>query len=134
MDTDELERRVADAHRACTIGDLTTVTADLPVPAAPPTSATRQLRSVEARERIVGFVTPSLVCIAIWLATGTGGSFWPRWVLLFIGIAFVVSMLKTVLDVNAPNDSDLCVVECSGHAIGRADGLTARPDRRLGNT
>jgi hypothetical protein len=99
MDADELEQRVADAYRARTIGDLTDLTADLPVPAAPQAPATARLRSLEAREQIVGFLTPNLICIAIWLATGADGSFWPKWVLLFTGIAFAISMLKTALGV-----------------------------------
>jgi hypothetical protein len=55
MDTDELERRVADAHRACTIADLTTVTADLPAPAAPRTSATPTPTTSRANSSRGGF-------------------------------------------------------------------------------
>jgi hypothetical protein len=107
MDADELEQRVADAYRARTIGDLASLTADLPVPAPPPLPASRRLASVEMREKIVGFATPNLICIAIWLATGTDGGFWPKWVLLFTGIAFVLSTLKTVLDIDdEEEDSD----------------------------
>jgi hypothetical protein len=106
MDADELEQRVAEAYRARTIGDLTSLTADLPVPAARRVPARQRLGSVETRERIVGFLTPNLICIAIWLATGTDGSFWPKWVLLFTGIAFVLSMVKTALGVEEREDKD----------------------------
>jgi DUF1707 SHOCT-like domain len=100
MDADELEQRVADAYRARTIGDLTTVTADLPVPVPPRVPASQRLASADLGERLIGFITPNLICIAVWLATGTDGSFWPKWVLLITGIAFVLSMLKTVFDVD----------------------------------
>jgi DUF1707 SHOCT-like domain/2TM domain len=97
MDADELEQRVAEAYRARTIGDLTSLTADLPVPAPPKPPAQR---SKQTREALAGFITTNLICIAIWLATGTDGSFWPKWVLLFTGVAFVLSTLKTVFDVD----------------------------------
>jgi hypothetical protein len=106
MDADELEQRVAEAYRARTIGDLTSLTADLPVPAAQRVPARRRLASVETRERIVGFLTPNLICIAIWLATGADSSFWPKWVLLFTGLAFVLSMIKTALGVEEREDKD----------------------------
>lgn len=100
MDADELEQRVADAYSARTIGDLTSLTADLPVPVPPRVPAGQRLASVEMREKLVGFITPNLICIAIWAATGTDGSFWPKWILLFTGIAFVLSTLKTAFDVD----------------------------------
>jgi hypothetical protein len=99
LQPDELEQRVAEAYRARTVGDLAALTADLPVPAAPKPPAHQRFTSREMRERIAAFVTPNLICIAVWLATGTDGDFWPKWVLLVTGIALLGSLVRTALGV-----------------------------------
>jgi hypothetical protein len=104
LQPDELEQRVAAAYRARTVGDLAALTADLPVPAAPKPPARQRFASMELRERIAAFVTPNLVCIAIWLATGANGGFWPKWVLLFTGIALLGSLVRTALGVEERDD------------------------------
>jgi hypothetical protein len=104
LQPDELEQRVADAYRARTVGDLAALTADLPVPAAPKPPAHQRFTSLETRERIAAFVTPNLVCIAVWLATGSDGDFWPKWVLLFTGIALIGSLVRTALGVEEDDD------------------------------
>jgi hypothetical protein len=103
---DELEQRVAAVYGARTVGDLAALTADLPVPAAARPPARQRLTSLEMRERIAAFVTPNLVCIAIWLATGTSGDFWPKWVLLFTGIALLGSLVRTALGVEGDPDDE----------------------------
>jgi hypothetical protein len=100
LQPDELEQRVAAAYGARTVGDLAALTADLPVPAAPKPPAHQRFTSLEMRERIAAFVIPNLVCIAIWLAAGAEeDDFWPKWVLLFTGIALLASVVRTALGV-----------------------------------
>jgi hypothetical protein len=103
LQPDELEQRVAEAYRARTVGDLAALTADLPVPAAPQPPARQRLTSLEMRERIAAFVTPNLICIAVWLATGSDGDFWPKWVLLVTGVALLGSLVRTALGVEEPD-------------------------------
>ncbi len=99
LDTDELEDRVRDAYEARTQGDLAAVTADLPAPVAPPAPRTPVLRSERMRRRAAGFVTANAICIAVWAATGTDGSFWPGWVLLGTGIALIGPLVRAAFGV-----------------------------------
>jgi hypothetical protein len=96
LDPDELEERVTKALAARTQGELDQLTADLPAPHVP---APRPDRSLVLRGRAASFLTPNVVCIAIWAATGAG-SFWPGWVLLGTGIAFALFLIRFVLGVD----------------------------------
>jgi hypothetical protein len=104
LQPDELEQRVAAVYRARTVGDLAALTGDLPVPAMAKPPARERLTSLEMRERVAAFLVPNLVCIAIWLATGTDGDFWPNWVLLFTGIALLGTLVRTALGVYDPGE------------------------------
>src|SRR4051812_9740296 len=81
LDADELEQRVEAAYSARTVGDLAVLTQDLP--ARPPPDAPRETvwQSQEVRARLASFIVANTVCVAIWLATGADGSFWPIWVM-----------------------------------------------------
>jgi hypothetical protein len=104
LQPDELEQRVAAVYRARTVGDLAALTGDLPVPAMAKPPARERLTSLEMRERVAAFLVPNLVCIAIWLATGTNGDFWPKWVLLGTGIALLATLVRTALGVEERDD------------------------------
>jgi hypothetical protein len=95
LDSDELEERISRALEARTQGELDDLVRDLPTPHVP---APRPDRSRALRERTAAFLTPNVVCIAVWAATGAG-SFWPGWVLLGTGIAFAVFLIRFVLGV-----------------------------------
>ena len=102
LEHEELERRVHAAYTARTRSDLDAVTADLP----PPLPAPRPRFDVdgdELRRRTAGFLVPNVVCVMIWLATGAG-TFWPAWVLLGTGIAFVVWVIRAALGVQDDDD------------------------------
>src|SRR3954464_10011079 len=86
IDSDELEERVSRALAARTQGELDALVSDLPAPHVP---VPRPDRSLALRERAAAFLTPNVVCIAVWAATGAG-YFWPAWVLLGTGIGFAV--------------------------------------------
>jgi hypothetical protein len=95
LDSDELEERISSALEARTQGELDDLTRDLPEPHVP---APRPDRGRALRERTAAFLTPNVVCVAVWAATGAG-PFWPGWVLLGTGIAFAVFLIRFVLGV-----------------------------------
>jgi Domain of unknown function (DUF1707) len=96
LDSDELEERVSRALAARTQGELDALVSDLPAPHVP---APRPERSLALRERTAAFLTPNVVCIAVWAATGAG-YFWPAWVLLGTGIGFAVFLIRWMLGVD----------------------------------
>lgn len=88
---EELGERLDAAYGARTVGELTALAHDLPATAetAPGAAARTDRRPLDrpgVRERAlhaIGLVVLiNLACNAIWLATGAGGSWWPKWVLL----------------------------------------------------
>lgn len=98
IDLGELEERLAAAYAARTEGELAALVADLP--ATPATAggaavAPRGDRSRDIRQKTAAFLTPNVICILVWLATGTDGGFWPIWVLLGTGIAYASFLIKT---------------------------------------
>jgi hypothetical protein len=110
LDNDELEERLGRAYAARTVGDLATLTTDLPVllPSAPPEPRRPALRSAHVRSKLASFVTANVVCIAVWAATGEG-SFWPIWVLLGTGIGLFSTLVRSLLgvedDVESPRST-----------------------------
>ncbi len=81
----EFEDRVERAYKSTTRGDLDALKEDLPL--SPATlSAELVRRRTNLRRRLVqeasGGITVSGVCVAIWLADGASGSFWPIWVII----------------------------------------------------
>src|SRR3954452_17208623 len=95
LDPDELDERVGKVYAARTHGELALVTDDLPEPPPRPVPIERWK---DVRERAAGLLTANLVCNAVWLATGTDGDWWPKWVLLATGIAFMVALLHAIFD------------------------------------
>lgn len=81
----EFEERLEKAYRASTRGDLDALKADLPMS---PATLNRALvkRKADLRRRLVqetgGAIGISAVCVAIWLAGGAEGAFWPAWVIV----------------------------------------------------
>jgi hypothetical protein len=107
--TDELEQRVSDALSARTRGDLDTLLADLPAPQLPAAARATGLavddhdRTLMLRRQIAAFVTPNVVALAVWAATGAG-SFWPKWVLLGTGLFFGSFLVRYVLGIEHEDD------------------------------
>lgn len=83
---EELDERLGAVYEAKTRADLDALRADLPVSSAAAKRALVERRS-HLRRRLIqesgGGVTASLVCVAIWVAAGANGSFWPIWVIIF---------------------------------------------------
>jgi hypothetical protein len=86
LSPEEFEERVGRVYAAKTRADLDAVKGDLPMS---PASVQRALdaRRSRLRHRLVqeagGSASVALVCVAIWLASGASGSFWPIWVIIF---------------------------------------------------
>jgi Domain of unknown function (DUF1707) len=86
LTAEEFEERVERAYKASTRGELDALMADLPMS---PAAVQRSLdaRRAHLRRRILqeggGGLCVSAVCVAIWIANGASGSFWPVWVILF---------------------------------------------------
>lgn len=100
LGADELEDRVRDAYAARTRAELDVLVADLPTaPAVRALAVPDAERSEQLRRRTAGFLTPNLVCLVVWLATGAAGGFWPGWVLLGTGLAYVTYVVRYVLGV-----------------------------------
>lgn len=82
---EELAERLDAAYAARTVAELSVLVEDLPAAPAPAPAG-----APGARERtlhLIGIaVLANLAANAIWLATGTGGDWWPKWVLLATAI------------------------------------------------
>jgi hypothetical protein len=120
LTSEEFEQRLDAVYRAKTRAELDVLRADLPVS----TTAARRAqleRKSRLRGRIVqeagGAVFASAVCVAIWLASGAHGNFWPIWVIVFAFLPLVRDGWRLL----GPG-SDLDVVEAR---------LQARHERRL---
>lgn len=101
IDTSEFERRIDLAYRAQTRGELARLAADLPADAA---AVPSPWRSQAMRRQAAGFVIVNAVCIAVWLATGANGGFWPVWVLLASGIGLFTLVVRTAFGVGSPTE------------------------------
>jgi hypothetical protein len=83
---EEFEERLGSAYGATTRGDLDALGLDLPTS---PAAVQRSLaeRRGHLRRRLLqeagGSASISVVCVAVWLASGASGSFWPIWVIVF---------------------------------------------------
>jgi len=76
----ELSERLDAAYAAKTSSELVAVRADLPDPQAPKTR--RELARRRFYHDAGAIALIDAACVAVWLATGAGGSFWPIWVIL----------------------------------------------------
>jgi hypothetical protein len=120
LTTEELDERLGAVYAARTRSELEVLRADLPISTVAAQQALVERKS-RLRRRLVqeagGSAFASLVCVAIWLAEGAGGSFWPAWVILFT----LLPLLRDSWRLLGPG-SDLDVVEAR---------LQARHERRL---
>jgi hypothetical protein len=104
LEPDELDERVGQVYAARTVGELVTITEDLPEPAAQSGRPAPLWKAEAVREPLAFFVIANVVCNSVWLATGADGEWWPKWVLLGTGIALFVSVVCAVLGVGDDED------------------------------
>lgn len=89
LSSDELSERLDQAYAARTTGELTSLRADLPALPADARSELARRRSELGRQLVQqtgAALVPFAVCVAIWVASGASGSFWPIWVALVAAI------------------------------------------------
>ena len=91
---DELEERLDTTYKAKTQADLDALRVDLPIsPAAVQRSLAQRRKHLRVRllQEAGGSLTASGACVAIWLAAGAHGQFWPVWILIVVVMAFARS-------------------------------------------
>jgi hypothetical protein len=86
LTVDELDERLDRVYAARTVGELSPVVSDLPVPRPP--SAPPQRAPRRRRPELAAFVAVNLMLIVIWAATGAG-YFWPIWPILGWGLGLL---------------------------------------------
>src|SRR3954466_7400430 len=104
LEPDELEERLEAVYSARTVGELATLTADLPERSPEPAPPAPAWRSEAVRARLASFIVANTICIGIWAASGANGHFWPVWVLLGTGIALVATVVRAVLGVEGQGE------------------------------
>lgn len=86
LTAEELDERLDAVYKAKTRADLDALRADLPISSAAAKKAMVARRS-HLRRRLLqeagGSMSASLICVAIWIAAGASGAFWPIWVIIF---------------------------------------------------
>jgi len=126
LTSEEFEQRLGSAYGARTQADLDAVKVDLPMSPAVRQQALAE-RKAHLRRRLVqeggGAVSCSLICVAIWVATGASGSFWPIWVILGTSLP----LLRNAWRLLGPAP-DLDAVEA--HLNARREHRLAREQRR----
>ena len=76
---EEFENRLAEINAARTRGDLEHAFRQLPRTEPP---ASLRLRDRRWSSLALQYGVVNVVCIAVWLASGAQGDFWPKWVLV----------------------------------------------------
>ena len=85
LTVEEFESRLAEVNRARTAGDLEAAFRQLPH-TEPPVSF--RLRDVRWSSLALQYALVNVVCIAVWAFSG-GGTFWPKWVLLWTLVIYL---------------------------------------------
>lgn len=96
LDVDELDERVAAALAARTHADLERLTADLPAAPPPPRTPVAVWQRHDVRATLAALLSGGGICTLVWLATGADSPFWPVWVFLGTGIAFIATLSKAL--------------------------------------
>lgn len=126
LTAEELDERSGAVYAARTRADLDALRTDLPVSTVAARLALVERKS-HLRRRLAqeagGSVAASLVCVAIWLASGASGGFWPIWVIIFT----LLPVLRDSWRLLGPG-SDLHVLEARLQA--RHERHLAREHRR----
>jgi hypothetical protein len=82
---EELEGRLDEVNAARTRADLRTALRQLPEK-SPPTLNPRDRRWSSL---VLQYVALNAIAVLVWLASGSEGDFWPKWVLVATAILFV---------------------------------------------
>ncbi len=108
---EELDERSDRVAQSRTLGELPPIVEDLVATTAPTSrgglraEAERRYRQ-QRKNAFWGFLTPSLICWAIWFALGAEGFLWPIIVTIATGVNFL-KLLTTPSDSIAAIERDL---------------------------
>ncbi len=86
---EELGERLDGVYQARALSELDALRVDLPRLPAPPAHTRAQMSQRRAMlqrqlvQQVGGALSPFVVCVIIWLASGAHDEFWPVWVLIF---------------------------------------------------
>jgi Domain of unknown function (DUF1707)/2TM domain len=92
LSLEEFQERLEMVYAAKTLGELDTLTADLPVPGSTAPSPTASplpheaARQKRVRDRVLTYLLLMAFLVAIWAVSGREGSFWPIWPILVGGL------------------------------------------------
>lgn len=92
---EELDERLQASYTARTEDDLHRLLSDLP--SLPVSPRERKAELVERRRHLQrrliqqtgGSLGVFMICVAVWLASGADGDFWPVWVAIFPGVTLL---------------------------------------------
>jgi hypothetical protein len=96
---DEFQDRLERAYAARTHGELTILTADLPVrvtyppPPVPAMEVSREVYWRRFREIAIRYAVWCIFLISIWVVTGAHASFWPIWPIIVFGFIAATRIL-----------------------------------------
>lgn len=100
LDSAEFEERVQAAYDARTQRELNAISADLPALPPKPLTTTELVRRSLSSSSLMGNAgaagTVFLVCTGVWAITGADGSFWPKWVLVFMLVSVARGVRRDV--------------------------------------
>lgn len=102
IDRDELDERTDAVNAAKTLGELPAILADLvPVTGSAVVRASGDVHAQAVRrwersrrEALMSFLTPVLICWAIWAATMWGGFPWPVFVMIPTGLGLISTLVR----------------------------------------
>jgi hypothetical protein len=121
LNEEELSDRLATVYSATTLAELERVRADLPDPRPLPVAAgPRDLARRRIYQDAGAVVMLDFACVAVWVATGAHGQFWPVWVILASALRLARDAWRLLGPGAGPEPSD------------RRDRSRRRRRRRLG--
>ena len=123
LTVEEFSGRVDAAYSARTRGELARVLSQLPERRhdSVPNDVPQRPSLLVLAARQAGYsALIVLVCSLVWVFTGTSGDYWPRWVILALGISFVLRVGRAAL-----GDEE------ARERLERRFGGGVRPHRRL---
>ncbi len=103
----EFDQRLDAAYAARTLGDLDDLLADLPTKLPVPRSPAREIARRQLAHRAGAGAITVLACVAIWLASGASGTFWPAWVLIAWGLVLARGAWRTLGPASSLRDEQL---------------------------
>jgi hypothetical protein len=105
---EELDERLDAAYAARTNAELDRLLEDLPAaPVGRADDPARRVARARLTHRAGAAAIASVLCVAVWLATGASGSFWPIWIILIAAVGLAREAWRTLGPGAALTDEEL---------------------------